>query len=52
MWKINREEGIAWFDDAKKAIKIPVRPFAGEMGVAPGEKGAFSTIPPYTTGVR
>ncbi|KAF8582457.1 Acetamidase/Formamidase [Ramaria rubella] len=50
IWKINREEGIAWFDEEKKTIRIPIVPFAGEMGVAPGEKGAFSTIPPYATG--
>jgi acetamidase/formamidase len=52
LWKINREEGIAWFDESEKTIKIPIKPFAGEMGVAPGENGAFSTIPPYNTGVR
>ncbi len=27
-------------------IRIPLSPFCGEMGVAPGEPGAFSTIPP------
>jgi acetamidase/formamidase len=27
-------------------IEIPLHPFCGEMGVAPGEAGAFSTIPP------
>lgn len=41
--------GYAWFDE-KKGIKIPLKPFAGEMGVAPAEKGAFPTIPPYKTG--
>ncbi|KAI0919458.1 hypothetical protein AcV5_001516 [Taiwanofungus camphoratus] len=45
----SQEYGFAWFDEAR-GIKIPLRPFAGEMGVAPGEKGAFSTIPPYKTG--
>ena len=49
IWKLNKEEGFAWFDEAR-GIKIPLRPFAGEMGVAPGKKGAFSTIPPYKTG--
>jgi acetamidase/formamidase len=49
IWKLNREEGVAYFDEEKK-IKIPLKPFAGEMGVARGEKGAFSTIPPYNTG--
>ncbi len=43
------EHGYAWFDEAK-GIKIPLKPFAGEMGVAPGKPGAHSTIPPYRTG--
>jgi acetamidase/formamidase len=47
LWKL--EEGFAWFDESK-GIRIPLRPFAGEIGVAPGKKGAFSTIPPYNTG--
>jgi len=49
IWKLDKEKGFAWFDE-KKGIKIPLRPFAGEMGVAPGKNGAFSTIPPYKTG--
>ncbi|KAH8111578.1 Formamidase [Phellopilus nigrolimitatus] len=49
IWTINKEDGYAWFDE-DKGIKIPIRPFAGEMGVARGIKGAFSTIPPYNTG--
>jgi len=49
IWKLNKQEGYAWFDE-ERSIKIPLRPFAGEMGVAPGKKGAFSTIPPYNTG--
>ena len=36
--------------DEEKGIKIPLKPFAGEMGVAPGKTGAHSTIPPYATG--
>ncbi|RPD68788.1 Formamidase [Lentinus tigrinus ALCF2SS1-7] len=43
------EEGYAWFDE-ERGIRIPLRPFAGEMGVAPGKEGAHSTIPPYATG--
>lgn len=39
----------AWFDEAK-GIKIPLRPFPGEMGIAPGKNGPHSTIPPYRTG--
>ncbi|KZT05685.1 Formamidase [Laetiporus sulphureus 93-53] len=54
IWKLHKNEegdiyGYAYFDESRK-IKVPLRPFAGEMGVAPGEKGAFSTIPPYKTG--
>ncbi|CAA7264532.1 unnamed protein product [Cyclocybe aegerita] len=49
IWKLNKEEQYAWFDK-EKGIKVLLRPFAGEMGVAPGKKGAFSTIPPYATG--
>ena len=49
IWQLNREEGYAWFDEAR-GIKIPLNPFAGEMGVAPEKPGAFSTIPPYNTG--
>jgi acetamidase/formamidase len=47
IWKLG--EGFAWFDE-KKGIKVPLRPFAGEMGVAQKIKGPFSTIPPYHTG--
>ena len=31
-------------------IHIPLEPFCGEIGVAPGEQGAFSTIPPGPNG--
>ncbi|GJJ14611.1 hypothetical protein Clacol_008877 [Clathrus columnatus] len=47
IWKIDTENAVAWFNDS---ICIPIKPFAGEMGVAPGEPGAHSTIPPYKTG--
>ena len=33
-------------DDAR----IPMKPFCGTIGVAPGEAGAFSTIPPHDAG--
>ena len=55
IWKLHREGngeggyGYAWFDE-DKGIKVPLKPFAGEMGVAPGKAGAHSTIPPYATG--
>lgn len=48
IWKLE-QEGFAWFDE-KKGIKVPLRPFAGEMGVAQKKKGAFSVVPPYHTG--
>ena len=48
IWDL-REDGFAWFDK-EKGIKIPLRPFAGEMGVALAETGPHSTIPPYRTG--
>ncbi|ROW05362.1 hypothetical protein VSDG_00345 [Cytospora chrysosperma] len=31
----------------KPGISVPVRPFLGVIGIAPAEKGEFSTIPPY-----
>ncbi len=48
IWDL-REDGFAWFDK-DKGIKIPKRPFAGEMGVALAEPGPHPTIPPYRTG--
>ncbi|MCZ6720286.1 MAG: acetamidase/formamidase family protein [Alphaproteobacteria bacterium] len=30
--------------------KVPLKPFCGTIGVAPGEAGSFSTIPPSETG--
>ncbi|KAK4495041.1 hypothetical protein PRZ48_013368 [Zasmidium cellare] len=42
-----RTEKLAVFNDQ---IRIPLRPFMGTMGVAPGEDGEFSTIPPLETG--
>lgn len=49
IWKLNNGEGFAYFDE-QKGIKIPLKPFAGEMGVARKEKGPFSTIPPSHCG--
>ncbi|KAF9873343.1 hypothetical protein CkaCkLH20_09156 [Colletotrichum karsti] len=34
----------------KPGIKVPLRPFLGVAGIAPGEPGEFSTIPPLETG--
>ncbi|KAJ7078989.1 hypothetical protein C8R43DRAFT_1053237, partial [Mycena crocata] len=49
IWELENENGVTYFDEERK-VRISLRPFAGEMGVAPGKKGAFSTIPPYATG--
>jgi acetamidase/formamidase len=53
IWDLKRAssgaEGYTWFDESK-GIKIPVKPFMGEMGVARGVEGQWSTIPPYNTG--
>ncbi|EKM50985.1 uncharacterized protein PHACADRAFT_262894 [Phanerochaete carnosa HHB-10118-sp] len=49
IWDLPAGQDFAWFDKLK-GIKIPLRPFAGEMGVALAEKGPHSTIPPYSTG--
>ncbi|KAL0576188.1 ATP-binding mismatch repair protein [Marasmius crinis-equi] len=52
IWTLNKKEGFAYghFNDNTRTIQIPLRPFAGEMGVARKQPGAFSTIPPYHTG--
>ena len=50
IWDINKKDKFAWFDETK-GIRIPINPFPGEAGVARGIDGAFSTIPPYNTGV-
>ncbi|KAF2170408.1 hypothetical protein M409DRAFT_19230 [Zasmidium cellare ATCC 36951] len=42
-----RSERLAVFNDQ---IRIPLRPFMGTMGVAPGDDGEYSTIPPLETG--
>lgn len=49
IWDLPAGQDFAWFDKLK-GIKIPLRPFAGEMGVALAAKGPHSTIPPYATG--
>lgn len=40
-------DGSALFADG---IRIPLAPFCGEIGLAPGAPGALSTIPPYRHG--
>ncbi|VDB98139.1 unnamed protein product [Peniophora sp. CBMAI 1063] len=51
IWKLDRENGWTSFDE-EKGIRIRLRPFYGEMGVARSELGKHSTIPPYNTGVN
>jgi acetamidase/formamidase len=41
IWHIS--DGYAHFNHA---IKVPVRPFLGQMGVAPRQPGSFRTFPP------
>lgn len=45
IWKL--ADGYAEF---RPGIRIPLEPFCGEMGVAPAQPGAFSTIPPGPNG--
>lgn len=49
--KIWRLEGGAdgWAEFAP-GIRVPLAPFCGEIGLAPGKPGALSTIPPYRHG--
>jgi acetamidase/formamidase len=47
IWELSGNKPYATF---KKGIRIPLRPFLGEMGVAPEADGEFSTIPPLNTG--
>jgi acetamidase/formamidase len=45
IWKL--VDGWAEF---APGIRIPLEPFCGEIGLAPGAPGALSTIPPYRHG--
>ncbi|KAJ3021048.1 UNVERIFIED_CONTAM: hypothetical protein HDU68_009847 [Siphonaria sp. JEL0065] len=47
------KEGYTIFRHAsatQEGIRIPIKPFLGVVGVAPEQKGEFSTVPPYETG--
>ena len=48
IWQLDQDQAFAWFKPNQ--IRIPIRPFTGECGVARGLPGSFSTIPPYRTG--
>lgn len=41
------EDGVAKFVDR---IEIPLHPFPGIVGVAPGDTGSYPTLPPRSTG--
>ena len=45
MWRL--ADGWAEF---APGVRIPLEPFCGEIGLAPGALGALSTIPPYRHG--
>jgi len=45
MWRL--ADGWAEF---APGVRIPLEPFCGEIGLAPGAPGALSTIPPYRHG--
>ena len=44
------EGGADGHAELMKGIRIPLAPFCGEIGLAPGVSGALSTIPPYRHG--
>ncbi|GCE19002.1 acetamidase/formamidase family protein [Dictyobacter kobayashii] len=48
IWKI--EGGADGWAEFAPGIRIPMAPFCGEIGLAPGAPGALSTIPPYRHG--
>lgn len=45
VWRFENDWG-----EFAPGIRIPLDPFCGEMGLAPGALGALSTIPPYRHG--
>ena len=48
IWQL--EGGAEGWAEFAPGIRIPVSPFCGEIGLAPGKPGALSTIPPYRHG--
>lgn len=46
-FKLGKDASVAQFNDK---IKIPLKPFAGVMGVAPATDSLLSTIPPRANG--
>lgn len=47
IWKFDPQSGYA---ELKPGVRVPLRPFLGIMGIAPGLDGEFSTIPPTVVG--
>jgi acetamidase/formamidase len=50
IWDLGPEAMARGWTVFKPGIEIPIRPFLGVVGVAPGEEGEFSTIPPRGIG--
>jgi acetamidase/formamidase len=48
IWRL--DDGPGGWAEFAPGIAIPLEPFCGEIGVAPGVDGALSTIPPYPHG--
>ena len=48
IWRL--EGGADGYAEFAPGIRIPLAPFCGETGLAPGKAGALSTIPPYRHG--
>jgi acetamidase/formamidase len=48
IWRL--DGGSDGYADFSAGIRIPLAPFCGEIGLAPGAAGALSTIPPYRHG--
>lgn len=49
-WKLLPEQKATGAVEFKEGINVPLHPFLGCCGVAPSEKGEFSTIPPLKSG--
>ena len=47
IWDYGCNDDEAVFDDG---IRIPIQPFPGTIGVAPGDAGLHSIVPPYDSG--
>ena len=47
VWELDLEQNVAQF---RHGISVPLDPFIGVIGVAPGEPGQHSTVPPRRVG--